>query len=336
MTSYGEHVETCSLLHQFFCFTIQHHDVETTDLTFSEPDSRKSQTFWALQKTRMAKGQGRKEVETEDISTSIDTLSGRLETSVRLQPTTLSSNTTSAITTKPQQQQQPTLICDLGYGLPIQKGPRREKILAISKQVVTFLLYQYDANQTSTIEHLPAPILFALPPTDTTDDDLESVFTRRMTVLWKEHHSNHDDAPPFPPTHLTFTHAALPDVLSSRNLMHPVYLSPDSDTVLTDDTKDTTTTFDAYIIGALIDRKTIQTNRSKRRAEWLGIPHGKWNLVFPQQSNNIHPNEPLNMDCVLDGMQTYFWTGNWKRSIQSALSRHDRRHPNRPRHKTEF
>jgi hypothetical protein len=123
----------------------------------------------------------------------------------------------------------------------------------------------------------------------------------------------------------------------------------------------------------LIDRRTIQVHRSSRRAQSMVIPTARWpleqcatattavvNRSTPETGSDqnagsttttsqplvqFHPNEPLNVDCVLEGMQRWNWNCSRCRhddqdkgsplilAIQQALRHHQQRHPQRVRHK---
>jgi hypothetical protein len=148
-----------------------------------------------------------------------------------------------------------------------------------------------------------------------------------------------------------------------------VYLSPDAQDVL-----DVAAIRSPHIVivGMLIDRRTIQVHRSNRRAQSMVIPTARWPLeqcatatavvnrstletgsdqnassttTTSQPLVQFHPNEPLNVDCVLEGMQRWNWNCSRCRhddqdkgsplilAIQQALRHHQQRHPQRVRHK---
>jgi hypothetical protein len=138
-----------------------------------------------------------------------------------------------------------------------------------------------------------------------------------------------------------------------------VYLSPDAKDVL-----DVAATRPPHIVivGMLIDRRTIQVHRSSRRAQSMVIPTARWPLeqcateanpdTFETDNGStsnqplveFHPNEPLNVDCVLEGMQLWDWNCSRRHedkdkgsplilAIQEALRHHQQRHPQRVRHK---
>lgn len=160
-----------------------------------------------------------------------------------------------------------------------------------------------------------------------------------------------------------------------------VYLSPDAEEALNPHDPPPS----IVIVGLLIDRRTIQVNRSVRRASALGISLARWpmeHILLPtllqpvvrdkeqqptqEQQNGtpnsinecetkmamlrLHKNEPLNVDCVLEGMQQWHWNyyyqyGNsvmmqrpdsasaFVEAATQAIRHHQQRHPERTRHK---
>jgi hypothetical protein len=158
------------------------------------------------------------------------------------------------------------------------------------------------------------------------------------------------------------------NVAGRRRCALVVYLSPDAQAVLD---VAATSPPPIVIVGMLIDRRTIQLNRSSRRAQAMVIPTARWPLeqcatsaalssptfeTSPDQDNtsatstllvDFHPNEPLNVDCVLEGMQRWDWNCSRHRhctdqdkgspplilAISQALRHHQQRHPQRVRHK---
>jgi hypothetical protein len=167
-----------------------------------------------------------------------------------------------------------------------------------------------------------------------------------------------------------------------------LYLSPDSNVALDPANQPPPT---MVVVGLLIDRKHIQVDRSIKRAQALSIPAVRWPLekiVLVQQegaetsqsqsstntsvvapattTNNtitVHASEPLNCDCILEGMQQWYWNyethqqntqksghGNsddddqkkaavareacFSDAVLQALQHHVERHPGRPIHKS--
>ena len=315
-------------------------------------------------------------------------------------------------------------ICDLGYGLPNEVRPRKEKIYAIAKQLVTFLSWQ--SQQQQELSQYPvAPIYIILGKTiqlpkvttssssssssSTTNDQDESnpnenavvvnatettaadeqeeakiiheTLLSRMHEVWDQLAVT-DPVLPFPENSLSFCYQPLHVFLqtcdgvasqytSDKTQMRDydtIYLSPDAIDIL-DVTKPPPKNI---IIGLLIDRRTIQYNRSVLRAKEHQIHAVRWPIENVTGTNGcrlpqmIHKNEPLNVDCVLEGMQQWHWNiiaqtiqpsqhdglsdiviGNditnttmvFRQSFEmaaiQAIQHHIIRHPQRPLHKTE-
>ena len=217
----------------------------------------------------------------------------------------------------------PVILCDFAYGLPKEARPRKEKLLAISKQMVTFLLWQVEAQQLNP-NHQPHGLQIVGCP----DEATETALTDRMHQLWKK-------ASPETifPRHLTFTDKPLEAFAFQDPTNPPVYLSPDADEVL-DPAQPPPST---VVVGLLIDRR-IQVNRSLEQATKLSLPAARLPLdAVP----HVDRNEPLNVDCILEGMQQWYWNCQaaeavsedcFQRAALQALQHHETRHPERPRH----
>jgi hypothetical protein len=318
-----------------------------------------------------------------------------------------------------------TLVCDLQYGFPNERRPRREKIGALAAQLGNFFDWQEqrtqmmmkmqhhdddggcseEANRERTQNQLLLPAAVLLVHLAQDDDAVTEILDRlrqkqqgQLLVFAFGEEAEKGNIM----NGTTTNDERLPHPSADRNQQRPqprpgrigrttkplklvvdamkgriIYLSPDADTVLSssslffsndDTTKDhennktddddfrTTTTFDntnnvlsCIIVGGLIDRRHIQTNRSLSRAMELDIPTARWPLPKPVPANNPimvdnndnndtnnywDPHEPLNVDCILQGMQDWLWTGDLSTSIANALDAHVQRHPGRPRHKT--
>ena len=244
------------------------------------------------------------------------------------------------------------ILCDLGYGIPKEARPRKEKILAISKQMVNFLTWQHgDARDGATANQLHHPAQVEI--VSCTDVCAKKAVTERMHELWKAFNGNKTF-----PTNISFTSSSLEDWVQSHasspsenNLMEKqhghsfadvVYLSPDADKAL----DLTLPPPRVIVVGLLIDRRTIQTNKSKDRAHKLDLVAARWPLE--QIASNISSSEPVNVDCVLEGMQQWEWNINSSTAatekdcrkagfdaIVQALEHHTERHPERPIHNSE-
>ena len=271
-----------------------------------------------------------------------------------------------------------TLLCDLGYGIPNEARPRKEKILAISKQLVNFLVWQ----QTQlTDQQTAAPVVIVSIPNAT----VQTLLQHRMQELWKskqkQQQSLSNICPHLLPSNLSFSPYSLeewvarnrhcrrghddddyddcqipeetaPGLLSTEYAPQNnddtdvVYLSPDAEKTLKPDRPPPR----VVVVGLLIDRKTILTDKSRNRAIALDMAAARWPLEHivtvdgndDTDNHNTTPasikNEPLNVDCVLEGMQQWAWNVNSASpspgadAIYQALKHHTQRHPGRPLH----
>jgi hypothetical protein len=245
-----------------------------------------------------------------------------------------------------------TILCDLGYGIPKEGRPRKEKLLAIAKQLVNFLLWQQNsALAGSTTTTAAARLILVSCPDEVVQDALRT----RMHALWTA------EALPtaFPDHILSFSSDSLedwcarystattataptsrvPPTAATTTTTTPadiVYLSPDAPAVL--DAKAPPPS--VVVVGLLIDRRRIQVNRSLDRAATLHMTAARWPLE--QVVANVSATEPLNVDTVLEGMQQWHW--NYSHApgkpfvacadaMVQALEHHAARHPARPVHK---
>lgn len=209
----------------------------------------------------------------------------------------------------------PLILCDLGYGLPKEARPRKEKLLAIARQLVNFLLWQ----QKALVD--PARIWIVECPTDIQDE-----LMARIHQVWKQQSSSETGFP----LHIQCIDQPLTEFPNA------VYLSPDADQALDIEQPPPS----VAVVGLLIDRR-IQVNRSRERAELLSMPARRWPL---ENSSILSPNEPLNVDCILEALQQWHWNTNdqsmaprdaFERATVQALQHHQARHPLRPQHKME-
>jgi hypothetical protein len=209
------------------------------------------------------------------------------------------------------------LLCDAGYGLPREARPRKEKILAIARQMVNFLDWQQQAASSGQ--------QFAKIQVVGCNDEAtcKALQERTQELLGTS----------ALPTHVTFTCDALDTVCNESE--EAVYLSPDA----AESMDPAQTPPNVVIVGLLIDRR-VQPNRSQERATKLNIKSKRWPLE--QCFAKVDQNEPLNVDTILEGMQQWWWNcvensdvSGKERFIQAsadALERHARRHPARPMH----
>lgn len=248
------------------------------------------------------------------------------------------------------------LVLDAGYGFPREKKVRKEKINAIASQVSNFLVWQIAAAISTATERSCAVVKVVGCPDESIKTSLEN---RIMENMKRASPINETNLPP----HVTVSCESLEECLEALEGCHPaiatacidgsdsdnpaipVYLSPDAPKL--DPTREPPR---VSVVGLLIDRR-VQPNRSRDRAGALGIVARRWPLddCFAE----IDACEPLNVDCVMEGMQQWWW--NWidatsdtsngvstvdrkskkETFIQAAtqaIEHHARRHPSRPLH----
>jgi len=224
-----------------------------------------------------------------DAETSVDSLQRNFSKGLELEITS-------------QTHDDPIIVCDMGYGLPKEARPRKEKILAVSRQLVNYLLL--DKAAKVTVVECP---------------DVNAIMTR-VSDLWKKEAANKTRELT---ESLEVTDESLTEWLDKHSFVKNEcrYLSPDAEKVLSKIPKVT-------IVGLIIDRKSIQVNRSLNRANELDIPACSLDL---SSSNLSSMQEPLNVDCVLDAL--HGWRSkDWSTALNEALRRHQERHPKRPQH----
>lgn len=228
---------------------------------------------------------------------------------------------------------QPILICDAGYGFPREARPRKEKILAIARQLVNFLQWQeqsvYHASPMAKVRVVSCP-----------DDEIRQALQDRTLSLLGGTEL---------PSHVSFSCEGLEDTCPNTTMGSSdqvIYLSPDANESLDPSHKPPR----VVVVGLLIDRR-IQPNRSNDRAFQLDLVSKRWPLESFFQE--ISANEPLNVDCVLEGMQQWWWnTDNllsdnpkqehdgkahkeaFVQAASQAINHHAERHPSRPVHLT--
>ena len=289
-----------------------------------------------------------------------------------------------------------TIFCDAGYGLPREKRPRQEKINAICNQLSNFIRWQLresssslesssssSESSSSTQQKQQQQIrqnLCSIRIVGCCDMTMKLSLEKRLLE-----HLGLDELPShvtiscdgdFLPSSSTFTtttmtiESVVVAVPPSGTTSHPslsndhdggecchgddvVYLSPDAEEAL-DPTQIPPST---VIVGLIIDRR-VQPDRSLNRASSVNIRNVKrW--PFDSCFVNINKNEPLNVDCIMEGMQQWWWNidkilqqkqiqqqqGNEVRLLKleyreafiqatsQALEHHADRHPSRSLHK---
>ncbi|CAB9513193.1 expressed unknown protein [Seminavis robusta] len=237
------------------------------------------------------------------------------------------------------------LLLDAGYGIPREARPRQEKVLAIAKQIANFLAWQCQQQDSSC--SLRAPVTVVGCP----NDDMKTALLERLKQLWGdtteigrqsaerpttvgEESSGNKRLPP----HFSFAK----DLEHSNELLqNAVYLSPDASSALDPCGAPPS----KVIVGLLIDRR-IQPNRSLNRSEKLEIPPRRWPMEVIEDYH--HPQEPLNVDTILEALQQWSWNHEgssttqerhvqddtpFRRASLQAFQHHAQRHPARPKHK---
>jgi hypothetical protein len=231
----------------------------------------------------------------------------------------------------------PVLVCDAGYGFPREKRPFQEKLNAISSQLSNFLEWQQLSNGNNNNNNTPMRRKLALVqvvgcPNEIIRSALKTKLLEKINAVSL-------------PNHVTISCLSLEEYLLSLDgsatdeMSTPVYLSPDADESL----DPTELPPNIAVVGLLIDRR-VQPNRSKDRASKLRIVSKRWPLEECLM-DNLHSQEPLNVDCILEGMQQWWWNchGNsdntnklskerFVQAASQAINHHVKRHPARPLH----
>lgn len=219
------------------------------------------------------------------------------------------------------------LFCDLGYGVPKESRPRKEKILAIARQLINFLEWQHSVplNSDNQKQQLALAKIILV---DCNDDTVQAALLDRMKELWNQSSTSHDIALPFP-INLVFSDQSL-DSFHNKLSDSLIYLSPDAPTAL-DPLQPPPR---GVIIGMLIDRR-VQVDRSLTRSKHLKIKSVRWPTI---QNLELDESEPFNVDCILEGMQQWQWNHEsnsdncFQRAATQAWNHHQARHPQRPKH----
>ena len=245
----------------------------------------------------------------------------------------------------------PILLCDAGYGLPREGRPRKEKILAIARQLVNFLEWQIRQQNNHKMSMALVKVV-ACP-----DESTRISLLERTVELFSK--ASDSKTTVELPSHVTFSCQPLGELIgemehktlleSSTLSSSVVYLSPDASDVLNPSDSPP----DIVVVGLIIDRR-IQPNKSQQRANALQISAKRWPLedCCPLNNEHIDTQEPLNVDCILEGMQQWWWncqtnadgvsqhqkgmlTGKERflQAANQALMHHVQRHPSRPIHK---
>jgi hypothetical protein len=277
-----------------------------------------------------------------------DASNNSTSTSSAIQPQTNTTTTTTSTHTNPA-----LIICDAGYGLPREARPRKEKILAIARQLVNFLEWQQGQQQQSSIGITNQESMAQIQVVSCSEESVRKALEERTLSLLGQTEL---------PSHVSFSCQSLEDScqeyilkvnsksVESETEKHEkndatdetivCYLSPDAKESLDPCQKPPR----VVVVGLLIDRK-VQPNRSHDRASKMNLVAKRWPLedCFAE----ISANEPLNVDCILEGTQQWWWNNDrlqqnegieeanvqretFVQAASQAIQHHAERHPSRP------
>jgi len=226
------------------------------------------------------------------------------------------------------------------FSFSIFRKVRKEKINAIARQLSNFLIWQTESPTTHHKQQKEYAIVRVVGcPDESTKTLIENRTVENMKRLSNSTKRNDALLP-----HVTITCETLEQYLKDlaiyrqegnkqQQQQQQVYLSPDAFEVLDINREPPK----IVIVGLLIDRR-VKPNRSRDRADLLKIVARRWPLE--DCFVGIDANEPLNVDCVLEGMQQWWWNcsnndGPKESFIQAAsqaIEHHAKRHPARPLH----
>jgi len=252
------------------------------------------------------------------------------------------------------------IVCDAWYGFPTQKRPRRERILAVSKQIYNFMKWRKDYVTEKNLKSRVSSVLVIGK-----NEDVEAIRERVEELQGKDRDDDDDNycnAPCF----------FLPgkDLEDLAGELVPVEIEGDQSEViayLSPDASEKLNAFEAppriVVVGMLVDRK-VQPNRSKIRAESLlkeiadveSSAAVKEAAIVPFQLpldalnvSDLSQDEPLNIDTVMEMIERWWVNAKFsdgdtdaKRKLQfrdaaaRALMTHRQRHPNRTLHGGAF
>ena len=206
-----------------------------------------------------------------------------------------------------------SIICDAWYGFPTQKRPRKERILAVSKQIHNFNTWRATRNANFTNEK-KAPIsnVYVIGSVD----DVNSI-RDRVQALNGDCDDNADSKDEEEVQVATATNCMFMPGMKLEDLSKELsktiqvevshseaeteketgtsskkfisYLSPDADIKL----KASQTPPQIVIVGMLVDRK-VQPNRSRKRAESLLAGNGSGNQTARTSMSSCSENPNVN------------------------------------------
>ncbi|KAL3789928.1 hypothetical protein HJC23_010613 [Cyclotella cryptica] len=247
------------------------------------------------------------------------------------------------------------ILCDAWYGFPSQKRPRKERICAVSRQLVNFLTWrlEYKPNFPRNAYDCQVHLLGKDLDVRAVRDRIHDIVAEKFTTSSREYDNEIIFKPNVDVCEAT---QQVKNECKDENF-EVVYLSPDA--------SDTLSLLSppppVVIVGMLIDRR-ITSDRSRKRAEEslnmraVKLPLNELN------AREISSEEPLNVDTVMEIMQRWWFNCDklenqlFARDDQGevvkndacedeykkcfidaaswALKSHRERHPNRTVHKT--
>ena len=231
-----------------------------------------------------------------------------------------------------RRRRRPILVCDAYYGFPTQKGPRRERINAVGRQIVNFLNWRDGmsskmiASHSSHSSHRGGPSCRVSFLGNV--DDVDAVRKRMYELVLPRCanddggagarvRTNADADASIAAADVEFrSDSTMRDFLDDERRAAvddyedddiytgggAVYLSPDATRTLSCDSPPPR----IVVIGMLIDRNT-RTNRSLSRAEGTLMMNAAKLPLDVLKVRGLSSREPLNVDTVMELMQRWHW-----------------------------
>ena len=199
----------------------------------------------------------------------------------------------------------PILICDGWYGFPKQKGPRKERINAVSRQLCNFLEWRSTCCEDSDSRSKCGVSFLG------NKGDVQSV-RDRMNEL--ESRVGLPQAAYLKKSDIFRSDVTIHEFLDEQNakgknpqnntdeVVEVVYLSPDASHTLSTDCPPPS----IVIIGMVIDRR-ITTDRSRIRAEETLKLRAARLPLDDLNVKELTSHEPLNVDTCMELMQRWWW-----------------------------
>ena len=245
---------------------------------------------------------------------------------------------------RPPEHYSPNLIiCDAWYGFPTQKRPRKERIGAVSRQLVNFLQWRLETNIDR--KQFEVHLLGNQLDVDAVRDRICEIAKDESSISAK-----YGDEIIFKPN--MDIHEAIQQWRNDNETDEEVvYLSPDASETLLPSSRPPR----AVIVGMLIDRR-ITSDRSRKRAEESLNLRAVKLPIEALHVKEMSSDEPLNVDTVMELMQRWWCNcGKLEQQVRTntdcisdhknkyrkcfveaaawAMKSHRERHPNRTVHK---